>query len=155
MINYYLQKAERIGEILLPAASHMLLSLQFLKEKKVCVTKHDYNVKIWFIRREKQTTEPQYKYNILGQPGATANSKRSCQLYGKTNEPGGHVLQRAVCRLQRRWWQVEEADCWHLSNNANRVGCRLRPQWDIFFNAGVTADPRLYINREDTVYNCV
>lgn len=46
MMNYYLQKAEHIGEILLPAASHMLLSLQFLKEKKVRVTKQDYNVKI-------------------------------------------------------------------------------------------------------------
>lgn len=41
MMNYYLQKAERTGETLLPAASHMLLSLQFLKQKKVFVTKQD------------------------------------------------------------------------------------------------------------------
>lgn len=35
----YLQRAEHTGEILLPAASHTLLSPQFLKYKKVFVSK--------------------------------------------------------------------------------------------------------------------
>lgn len=110
--------------------------------------------KMWKLDAEKQTTEPQYKCNILGQTGATANSKRSRQLCGKTNEPVGHVLQQTVCRLQRRWWQAEEADCWHLSNNAIRVGCCLRPQWDVFFDTRVSRQT-LGFTLTERIYNCV
>lgn len=100
MMNYYLQKAERIGEILLPAASHMLLSLQFLKQKQsVC---YKAGLKCENLTRWDRKTSNRASVQHSGQPGATAHCKGSRQLSGKTNEPSGHVLQRAVCTLQRR-----------------------------------------------------
>lgn len=96
-LNYYLRRAEHTGEILLPAASHMPLSLRFLKQKKACVTKRDKNAKQ---KNKQQSLSTKYNIPGVGPPGADSEGSR--QLSEKPNEPGSHVPQPPVCRLQRR-----------------------------------------------------
>lgn len=92
VINYYLRRAERTGEILLPAASHMPLSLRFLKQKKVCVTKRDKNAK----QKNKQqglSTDTTFPGSLcLGQLQTLRNRINFLR----------NQMSPAVCRLQRR-----------------------------------------------------
>lgn len=92
VINYYLQRVERTGEILLPAASHMPLSLRFLKQKKVCVTKRDKNAK-QKNKQQRLSTDTTFPGSLcLGR----LQTLRNCIDFLRNQ------MSPAVCRLQRR-----------------------------------------------------